>query len=92
VGLPAEAGAGRLELILMRERSFVTPRSGTDITTFGKGEKFRIASKLSSELRIRCGRGLSPGHALHRFMLAPYTNLAADGDTGGRTGCKVNFL
>ena len=51
-GLLAETGAGRLELILMRERSFATPRSRTDITTFSKGEKFRITSKLNSKLRI----------------------------------------
>jgi len=60
----------------MSERSFTTPRSGTDITTFGKGEKFRIASKLSSEFDV--GRGSSPGHVLHRFLLALHTNLAAD--------------
>ena len=35
-GLPAEAGAGRLELILMGEGGFATPRSRTDIATFGK--------------------------------------------------------
>jgi len=46
----------------MRKRSFATPRSRTDIMTFGKGEKFRIASKLSSEFNV--GRGLSPGYAL----------------------------
>jgi len=39
-----------LELILIRERGFTTPQSGTDIMTFGKGGKFRIALKLSSEL------------------------------------------
>jgi len=32
----------------MRERSFIIPRPGTDITTFGEGEEFRIASKSSS--------------------------------------------
>ena len=53
-------GAGRLELILMRERSFVIPRPGTDITTFGEGEEFRIALKSSSELRIRGGPWLKP--------------------------------
>jgi len=47
-----QVGAGCLELILMRERSFATPRSGGNITTFGEREKFRIASKSSSELRI----------------------------------------
>jgi len=41
LGLPAEAGAGRLELILIRERSFTAPRSWTDITTFGEEEEFR---------------------------------------------------
>jgi hypothetical protein len=61
----------------MRERSFITPRSRTDITTFSKGEKFRIASKLS-ELQFDVGRGSSPGHVLHCFLLALYTNLAAD--------------
>jgi hypothetical protein len=59
-GLPAEAGAGRLELILIREKSFTAPRSGTDITTFGEEEEFRIASKSSSELRIRGGPWLKP--------------------------------
>jgi len=47
------------------------------------------------------GRGLSPGHVLHPFLLALYTNLATDvaklgacaariqggGDTGGCTDC-----
>ena len=61
----------------MRERSFAIVRSRIDITTFGKGEKFRIALKLSSELRIRCGPWLT-GYVLHRFLLALYTNLAAD--------------
>ena len=62
-GLPAEVGAGRLELILIRERSLITLRSGIDITIFGEGEKLRIASKSSSE--FNAGRGLSPGHVLH---------------------------
>ena len=30
-GLPVEVGAGRLELILIRERSLITPQSGIDI-------------------------------------------------------------
>ena len=47
------------------------------------------------------GRGSSPGHVLHPFLLALHTNLAADvaklgvvsrahgrGDTGAVTGCK----
>ena len=75
-GLPAEAGAGLLKLILIRERSLATPRSGTDITTFGEGEKFRIASKLSSKFDVGCGSG--PSHVLRPFLLALHTNLAAD--------------
>ena len=35
-GLPIEAAAVRLELILMRERNFNTPQSGANITAFGK--------------------------------------------------------
>jgi len=42
----------RLELILIRERAFITPQFRIDITTFGKGEEFRIALKLSSKLQI----------------------------------------
>jgi len=53
-----------------------TPRSGTDITTFGEGEKFRIASKSSFEFDV--GRGLSPGRVPRPFLLALHTNLAAD--------------
>ena len=67
-----------MELILIIEGSFATPRSRTDITTSGKGEEFRIASRSSSELRIQVGRGSSPGHVLHLFLLALHTNLAAD--------------
>ena len=74
-GLLAEVGAGRLEFILIGERSLITPRSGIDITTFGKGEKFGIALKSSSEFDV--GRS-SPGHVLHPFLLALHTNLAAD--------------
>jgi len=37
----------RLELILIGERSFTTPRSETNITTFGEGEEFRIAIQRS---------------------------------------------
>ena len=84
----------------MRERSPITLRSGTDITTFSKGEKFRIALKSSSEFDV--GRGSSPGQVLHLFLLALHTNLAADvaklgvsrahtgggGDTGAVTGCR----
>jgi len=81
----------------MRERSFITPRSGIDITTFGEGEEFRTVSNPSSQFKVGCGS--SPGHALHPFLLALHTNLAADeaklgvccayrgGDTGGRPGC-----
>ena len=65
-----------MELILIRERSPVIPRSGIDITTFSEGEKFRIALKLSSEFDV--GRGLSSGQVLHLFLLALYTNLAVD--------------
>jgi len=84
----------------MRERSLATPRSGTDITTFGEGEKFRIASKSSSKFDV--GRGSSPGHVLHPFLLALHTKLAADeaklgvcrahtggGDTGAVIGCSI---
>jgi len=71
--LLAEAGTGRLELILIRERSLATPRSRTDITTFGEGEKFRIASKSSSEFDV--GRGSSPGHVLHPFLLRMYVYI-----------------
>jgi hypothetical protein len=46
------------------------------ISQFGKGEKSRIASKLSSQLDV--GRGSSPGHVLHHFLLALHANLAAD--------------
>lgn len=49
-----------MELILIRERSFTTLRSGTNITTFGEEEEFGIASKSSSELRIRGGPWLKP--------------------------------
>ena len=49
------------------------------------------------------GRGLSPGHVLHCFLLALHTNLAADeaklgvwccartggGDTEARTDCTL---
>jgi len=38
--------------------------------------KFRIASNPSSEFDM--GRGSSPGHVLHPFLLALHTNLAAD--------------
>jgi hypothetical protein len=55
---------------------------------------------LSFEFDV--GRGSSPGHVLHRFLLALYTNLAADvaklgvccartgGDTEARTSCTRN--
>ena len=46
------------------------------ILQFGKGGKFRIASKLSSEFDV--SRSLSPSHILNCFLLALYTNLAAD--------------
>ena len=39
-------------------------------------EVFRIALNLSSEFDV--GRGSSPGHVLHPFLLALHTNLAAD--------------
>ena len=39
-------------------------------------EKFKIASNPSSEFDV--GRGSSPGHVLHPFLLALHTNLAAD--------------
>ena len=65
-----------MELILIRERSPVILRSRIDITTFGKEEKFRVALKSSSEFDV--GRGLSSGQVLHLFLLALYTNLAAD--------------
>jgi len=45
--------------------------SRTDITTFGEGEKFRMASNSG------IGRDSSPGHVLHLFLLALHTNLAA---------------
>ena len=38
--------------------------------------KFRIALNRSSEFNV--GRGSSPGHVLHPFLLALHTNLAAD--------------
>ena len=60
----------------MRERSFQTPRAGIDITTFSEGEKFRTASNSNSEFDV--GRGSSPGHVLHPFLLALHANLAAD--------------
>ena len=47
-------------------------------TTFGEGEKFRIASKLTSSSEFDVGRGSSPGHVLHRILLALRANLAAD--------------
>jgi hypothetical protein len=94
-----------LKLVLIRERSLATPRSRTDITTFGKGEKFRIPSKSSSAFDM--GLGSSTGHVLHLFLLALHTNLAADvaklgvcrarppggggGDTGGVTGYSVYY-
>ena len=65
-----------MDLILIRERSLAIPRSGTDITTFGKGEEFRTASNPSSKFDV--GRGSSPGHVLHPFLLALHTNLATD--------------
>ena len=75
-GLPIEVGAGRLELILIRERSLRTPQSRTDITTFSKGEKFRTALNPSSKFDIGCG--LSSGHVLYPLLLALYTDLATD--------------
>ena len=86
----------------MRERSPTTPQSGTDIMTFGEGEKFRIALKLSSEFDV--GRGSSPGQVLHLFLLALHTNLAADvaklgvccahtgGETEARTSCRRKLI
>jgi len=57
------------------------------------GEEFRIASKSSSELRIRGGPNSDPGHVLHPFLLAVHTNLAADGGaTGAVTGCRTTEL
>jgi len=53
-----------------------TPRSRGNITTFGKREKYRMASNPSSEFDV--GRGSSPGRVLHPFLLALHTNLAAD--------------
>ena len=44
------------------------------ISQFGEGEKFRIASKLSSELRIRYGPWLKPWPRTTPL----HTNLAAD--------------
>jgi len=73
-GLPIEAAAVCLELILMRERSFDTPQSGANITAFSKGGKSRIASDLSSKFEVA---GPSQGHILHLFLLALHTNLAA---------------
>jgi len=83
----------------MRERSSTTPRSRTDITTFGEGEKFRTALNSSSQFNV--ARGSSPSHILHCFLLALHTNLAADeaklgvwccartggGDTEAGTSC-----
>ena len=57
-----------MELILMKERNFATPQSGTDITIFGEGEKFRTASNSSSQFEV--GRGSSPSHLLRLFLLA----------------------
>ena len=65
-----------MELILRRGRNFITLRSEADITIFGEGEKFRIAS--NSSFQVEVGRGSSPGHVLHPFLLALHTNLAAD--------------
>ena len=97
-GLLIEAAAVRLELILIRERSFNTPRSGANITAFGKGGKLRIALDLSFKFEVA---GLSQGHILHLFLLALHTNLAAalaklgvyrcapgGGEAEARTGCK----
>ena len=55
---------------LGNEMIVATPQSGTDITTFGEGEKFRIASKLSSELRA--------ANSMWAVAQALHTNLAAD--------------
>ena len=66
-----------MELILRRERSFTTPRSGTDVTTFSEEEEFRIASKSSLELRILGRPWLKPWSRTTPF-LALHTNLAAD--------------
>ena len=56
----------------MRERSFITPRFGADITTFWRG------GGVQNSFKIEVGRGSSPGHVLHPFLLALHTNLAAD--------------
>jgi len=44
--------AVRLELILTRERSFNTLRSGVNIMAFGKGGKSRIALDLSFKFEV----------------------------------------
>ena len=63
-----------------------TPRSGGNIATFREREKFRIASNRSSEFDV--GRGSSPSHVLHPFLLALHTNLAADvAKLGVRRAC-----
>ena len=64
----------RLELILIRERSFNIPQSGVNITAFSKGGKLQIALDLSSKFEV--ASGLSRGYILHLFLLALYTNLA----------------
>jgi hypothetical protein len=69
-----------LELILIRERSFTTLRSGTNITTFGEEEEFGIASKSSSELRIRGGPWLKPWQRTTPLPASSASNLAADVD------------
>ena len=90
---------------LILRRNFTTPQSEADITTFSKEEKFRIASNSSFQCEV--GHGSSPGHALHPFLLALHTNLAADVaklgasrahlggegvDTGGRIPCIIGAV
>jgi hypothetical protein len=89
---------------LIREGSLTTPRFRIDITTFSKGEKFRIASKSSSEFDM--GHNSSPSHVLYPFLLTLYTNLAIDmaklgvcrarilggGDTRGVIGYRLMGL
>jgi hypothetical protein len=60
-------------------------------TTFGEGEKFRIALNWAQSSEFEVGHGLSPNHALHPFLLALYTNLGEaqaklDATAAARTG------
>ena len=71
----------RLELILIRERSFITPRSRRNVTTFGKGEGAPgVQNSFKIELRAPNSRWpwLKAWPRTTPFLLALHTNLAAD--------------